>query len=843
MPELESLVQRARLLARSGRLEEARELLQQVLNREQDCAAAWTLMAELADSRDEAIRCLGQVLRIEPHNRHAYRYLKRLKAVEAHQGILWYVRAALRGVAGLLALAVCTTMVFAFVMPLVHSRALLPTAQETSPPSCEALIRQAIQYADVCTQMGSNQVCYANDVIEAELDSESTTRFEFRGDIVPVDQLQAVFAHPLNLEAQEWGIAIFKLQATLPRTMPGQNVSLMVLGDTHLDNVSGDMQAFYFSNLFGRIDCELIPFGGILVRTPPGGGISFVANETEVTTIGVAFLRAIPNQDMTITILEGSGLVAAGRQERTVGPGQTVRVPLGGSNGLQPVGPPSATFPSPVEIPRMVCAVVGVDCTPLRIALIPPDDVQATLDAARGWMLTNTPTVTHVAPVSQIHTSTLAASISTPQPSLTATRTPAPTSSLVPTATLTLMPLPPPVDTMAPTTAPPIPPTSTSIPTPTRTPIPTATPTNTPTATPTNTPTATSISAWWDCDWNYSSVITVTASMSDIPVGYPVAVTFNHALLVASGKSLANGDDVRVVYDSGGTWVELDRVLDSASAWNTASTRLWFSVQTPLTALSSDNHYYLYYGNPVASSPPASAANVFVPKADSSTVALWHAEDGSGTILTDLSGAGYSGILTNMDNADWVSGRFSGALDLTTVDDEYVVVPFDLSPASITVEAWINAAASQPEGGEGDIFDKRDANGGYNLRISGTSPYMVIWVIKQGNTEYLLNAPGQIVAGAWYHVAGTWDGTTQHIFVNGIEVATSVPGVPGTPSAATTHLILGGVSWLPTSHNFNGLIDGLRVSNVARTSFPYATVLYDPTAAPGVEVSAPLTCP
>lgn len=90
------------------------------------------------------------------------------------------------------------------------------------------------------------------------------------------------------------------------------------------------------------------------------------------------------------------------------------------------------------------------------------------------------------------------------------------------------------------------------------------------------------------------------------PAGYTIPVSFDHGTLVADGKSLANGDDVRVEFDDGSGPVEIDRILDDESAWDTVETTIFFKVQdTPGT-------YRLKYGNPLATDPPADGANVFV---------------------------------------------------------------------------------------------------------------------------------------------------------------------------------------------------------------------------------------
>jgi hypothetical protein len=65
---------------------------------------------------------------------------------------------------------------------------------------------------------------------------------------------------------------------------------------------------------------------------------------------------------------------------------------------------------------------------------------------------------------------------------------------------------------------------------------------------------------------------------------------------------LPSGDDLRIVYWTGASFVEVDR--DTINM-NTSSTQVWFKTQTTIEANGSDNNYYLYYGNSDAGSPPA----------------------------------------------------------------------------------------------------------------------------------------------------------------------------------------------------------------------------------------------
>ncbi|MFW9820897.1 MAG: DUF2341 domain-containing protein, partial [Candidatus Thorarchaeota archaeon] len=117
---------------------------------------------------------------------------------------------------------------------------------------------------------------------------------------------------------------------------------------------------------------------------------------------------------------------------------------------------------------------------------------------------------------------------------------------------------------------------------------------------------------WYNSDWQYRKIINITTGSTAVPSNYSISLTFDHASFVNLGKSLANGDDIRIVYNTGSDWNDLDRVLDSSSSWNNDSTTIWFKIQTSIAASSFDSNYYLYYGNELAVLPPNNSSKVFL---------------------------------------------------------------------------------------------------------------------------------------------------------------------------------------------------------------------------------------
>ncbi|MDX1377504.1 MAG: hypothetical protein R3307_01545 [Anaerolineales bacterium] len=378
------------------------------------------------------------------------------------------------------------------LVPFGLSSSLTATAIARNNASCQALIDKAIQASgSFCDDTSSNKVCYGNISIESDLIPDSNQRFSERGDIIAVNELRRLSASPLDLISNEWGIAVFKLIANLPRSLPGETVTMVVFGSATLDNVSGDsesLESFYFSSELGQISCEKVPFDGLLIRSPDGSGIRFNINGAELTLMGDASIKAIRNGEMEVSILKGSGRIVSNGEEQYFGAGQKVSVQLGGANGNEATSPPSEPEPLSQKELDLACTLTGQFCSQDELTPVSEEDAEGEIQG----QITSTPTLTPTQTLTGIPTITseptntllvLPSSTTSPGPTLTPspTKTPAPTKTPGPTRTPGPSPTPSRTGT----------PTRTN--TPTLTPTITLTPTSTFTSTSTNTPTHTAV--------------------------------------------------------------------------------------------------------------------------------------------------------------------------------------------------------------------------------------------------------------------------------------------------------------------------------------------------------------
>lgn len=181
--------------------------------------------------------------------------------------------------------------------------------------NCPVIVRDALAAVDTaCAATDRNQACYGNIQITATPNIGSTLTFDQVGDIDDVTDISLLRLSPFDEASAAWGVAVLKLQANLPDTLPGAAVTMLLFGDVTLQSDSPSMDAFYFRSGIGRPDCVDAP-DGIMIQTPEGlGQVTLTANDVTISLGSSAFLTAEAGEEMTIALLEGTGSVTANGQ-------------------------------------------------------------------------------------------------------------------------------------------------------------------------------------------------------------------------------------------------------------------------------------------------------------------------------------------------------------------------------------------------------------------------------------------------------------------------------------------------------------------------------------------------
>ncbi len=216
---------------------------------------------------------------------------------------------------------------------------LAPTVLAAQDNICPQIVEQALSTADsFCASTGRNQACYGNILLTAQPQPDVTEfHFDTSGDIENVANIQQMTLSPMDVTSGNWGVVVMRLQANLPDTLPGQNVTFLLFGDVQVTNaVSGDnaaeltpMQAFYLKTGGGDAQCAEAPESGMLVQTPQGvGQVQFSVNGVDVQMGSTVFFQADARHGMRVSTLEGAAYVEVDGSQQVIVPGTSVTVPM-----------------------------------------------------------------------------------------------------------------------------------------------------------------------------------------------------------------------------------------------------------------------------------------------------------------------------------------------------------------------------------------------------------------------------------------------------------------------------------------------------------------------------------
>lgn len=145
------------------------------------------------------------------------------------------------------------------------------------PATCAPLVAQALSAVDQnCTGLGRNTVCYGYNRVDATFAAEvADDFFSTPADRAPLAELASIQTAPLDIETEQWGVAMMNVQANVPNTLPGQAVTFVLLGDARVENAVPSENAF----IAGEPVRVVITTGQrINVRSGPGTNFNVVAN-------------------------------------------------------------------------------------------------------------------------------------------------------------------------------------------------------------------------------------------------------------------------------------------------------------------------------------------------------------------------------------------------------------------------------------------------------------------------------------------------------------------------------------------------------------------------------------
>ncbi|MCK4553438.1 DUF2341 domain-containing protein, partial [Candidatus Parcubacteria bacterium] len=311
-------------------------------------------------------------------------------------------------------------------------------------------------------------------------------------------------------------------------------------------------------------------------------------------------------------------------------------------------------------------------------------------------------------------------------------------------------------------------------------------------------------SVWYNTAYQCRRTITLEADqIATTTSAFPILATTTLAELKTTtfGGCVENdnGHDIVFVDSDGSTLLDFER---EKYASTTGEIAYW--IKTDISS-TTDKTIYMYYGNSGASDL-ATTTGVW----DDNYVGIWHLPDDETASTTDSTkydndGTAYADASSTPSG--WVDGafEFDGTGDYVKINNANIT---GASPTTETFTFWVKRTGSP--GTNKGIFQ-----GAAALNSSGPARYFQMYSnytmrVLPCNTNYSSYTTTALGLNEWNHIVWARNGTSNKIYVNGIEEVDSTI----TATCATSYI------YLANGYDgyFPGLIDEVRVSNVARTA-------------------------
>jgi len=268
----------------------------------------------------------------------------------------------------------------------------------------------------------------------------------------------------------------------------------------------------------------------------------------------------------------------------------------------------------------------------------------------------------------------------------------------------------------------------------------------------------------------------------------------------------ASPDGHDVVFTAADGTTLLSHELEHFSAGATKELDAW--VNTPLSA-SEDTVIYMYYDGPFSGDPSTTATW------DANYKMVQHLQESSasaGSRKDSTTNANDGNPLrgsTPMDlhtTAGQVDGAdvFNGSSDHINLGDNG-----SLDVGTGTWEAWVRPTSFSDHAYH--TVMAKDYNTGWWFGLFQNDGRIQLWTSGTAH-----QSTGAIPLGVWSHIVATWDGSEIKYYINGVYDSSSTEtGGPATNNY-DAHI---GIDYAnhPTDYEFTGIIDEIRISDIARS--------------------------
>jgi len=231
-------------------------------------------------------------------------------------------------------------------------------------------------------------------------------------------------------------------------------------------------------------------------------------------------------------------------------------------------------------------------------------------------------------------------------------------------------------------------------------------------------------------------------------------------------------------------------------------------------------------GGTSTTTPPTSAP------VSGGLVAAFGFEEQRGTTVYDASGNGNHGTVSGARRLTSTpfgrALRFDGVDDWVTINDN----PSLSLATGMTLQAWVYPTAAM-KGWATALVKELSGQPVYSLYANGDGQRPAS-IVTTGGAERILSSGGTLPTNAWTHLASTYDGANQMLYVNGVLVG-SRPQAGSISISGGKLRIAGNSVW---GEYFAGYIDEVRVYNRALSQAEIAADANRPVVALQLSIAA-----
>ena len=289
---------------------------------------------------------------------------------------------------------------------------------------------------------------------------------------------------------------------------------------------------------------------------------------------------------------------------------------------------------------------------------------------------------------------------------------------------------------------------------------------------------------------------------------FPVLVRLTASTFTFS-QARANGEDVRFAKADGTPLpFEIERfdpVNDLAEFW----------VKVDTVYGNDHAHFFvMYWGN--ASAPALSNGQAVFDTANG-FVGVWHLKEG-GTATRYNSAQSSFNATPHFYGNNESKASIIALGDSIAARDHLDVGKIELSHA-LTLSAWVKPAAYSAYG---SIIAKEwsPAIGpwqAYGLMMDNQNPAHCQFTLAINSVQTGIITASAIPLNQWTYLSGTWDGSTENVYVNGSSQAQKTKSTGTIQAMPTTLTTIGMNDSLPAEH-FNGVLDEIRIERIGRSA-------------------------